>query len=126
MGISTPASAQLGAVTANEWNDYMQHFAPYEDTLISYATNPNLVQQNMTTALGNQQASNAQAQGIQQRALAQTDSTLTPAEQAEAKKQRGINNVTANVQAANQAKDVTVANQMGIMGTPMTGITGNV
>ena len=126
MGISTPASTQLGAITTNEWSTYMQHFAPYEDTLISYATNPNLPQQNMQTALSNQEAGNAEASGIQQRAVAQTGATLTAEEQAAATKQRGISNVTANVNAENQAKDVTVANQMSIMGTPQTGITGQV
>ena len=125
-GIQDPAAQQLGSVTANEWSTYMQHFAPYEDTLISYATNPNLPKQNMDTALTNQEAGNAQAQGIQDRAIAQTGATLTPEEKAAADKQRGISNVTANVNAENQAKDQTVANQMSIMGTPQTGITGKI
>jgi hypothetical protein len=125
-GPDNSAEQNLGAVTANEWSTYMQHFVPYEDTLISYATNPNLPKINMDTALGNQESANAQGEGIQQRALAQTGATLTAEEQAAATKQRGISNVTANVNAANQAKDQTVANQMGILGTPQTGITGNV
>jgi predicted membrane-bound mannosyltransferase len=124
MSLSTPASTALGTVTANEWSDYMQHFVPYENQLIQYAQDPNRPQKDMQTALGIQQAGNAQEPGIEQRQLAQYDTKLTAEEQTESNKQRGLNDALANVTAQNKAKDTAVANQMGIMGTPMTGITG--
>jgi hypothetical protein len=124
MGISTAASSALGAISQDQWSDYMQHFQPYENQLIQYAQNTALPGQNMQTALGLQQGANAQAGGIQERQLAQFDTTLNPDEAGAAAKSTGINNALANVQAANQAKDVTVADQMAVMGAPTTGITG--
>lgn len=126
MGISTPAATALGAITQNEWSTYMQHFVPQENMLLQYATDTSLPGKNMGIAMGQQEQANAQAGGIEQRQLAQFDTQLTPEEQAEATKQRGIGNAVANVTAANRAKDVTVANQMAVMGAPQTGITGNV
>jgi hypothetical protein len=119
-------NAQLSAVTSSEWNTYMQHFVPYENMLIKYATDPNTITNAEDQASQIQTAANAQEQGIQQRNLAQTETTLTPEEKAQADKTRGIGDALSMVTAKNKAKDTTVANQMGIMGTPMTGITGSV
>ena len=124
MGISTAASSQLGAISQDEWSTYLQHFMPMENTLLQYAQNTQLPGQNMTAALGVQEQANSMAEGMQQRQLNQFDAQLNPEEAAAAKKARGISDTVANVQAANQAKDVTVANQMSIMGAPSTGITG--
>ena len=120
------ASQQLAAVTASEWGTYLQHFVPEENQLIQYAMDPNKAGENMKLALGMQEQANTQAEGIQARRLAQEDVKLTPEQQAIAEKQRGISNATANVTAQNKAKDVTVANQMGILGAPMSGVTGSI
>ena len=124
MGISTTAAQQLGSISQNEWSTYLQHFMPIENTLLQYAQNTALPEQNAQAALGIQEQANTQGAGIQERQLAQYDTSLNPEEAAAAKKATGISNAVANVQAQNQAKDVTVANQMSIMGTPSTGITG--
>ena len=119
------AGQSLASISANEWQTYMQYFVPQENLALQYATNPNQVQQNMTQAVGLQEQANAQAGGIQQRKLAQFDTQLTAPQAAEATKQTGINDALANVQSQNQAKDVTIQQQMGILGTHATGITGN-
>jgi len=114
----------LGSVSADEWNTYMQHFVPYENQLLQYATSNAVPQQAMTTAMGLQQGANAQGVGIAQRSMAQFDTTLNPEEAAAQKKSTGISNALSEVNAGNVAKDQAVANQMSILGTPATGITG--
>jgi hypothetical protein len=120
------AAQNLANVTSQEWQTYLQNFVPEENALISYATNPNLPQENMNTAIQTQQQANAQAAGIETRSLAQYDTSLTPAQKAASQLTRGISNATSTVNSANVAKDVTVANQMGILGASNTGITGSV
>jgi len=80
----------------------------------------------MNLAKEQQQQAQTQAQGIQTRALQQTDTTLTPEQQAAVGKTRGISAAVSSVTAQNQARDVTVANQAGIAGLPMSGITGQI
>jgi hypothetical protein len=126
-GVSAAASdptGALGSISANEWNDYMQHFVPYENQLINYATSNAVPQQAMTTAMGLQQGANAQGAGIAQRSMAQFDTSLNPEEAAAQQKSTGINNALSEVNAGNQAKDQAVANQESILGAPLTGITG--
>ncbi len=103
----------------------MQHFVPYENQLIQYAMDPNKPLENMQLAQQQQGQAQTQAQGIQGRAMQQTDTTLNQEQKDAVSKTRGISNATASVQTANQARDVTVANQMGIAGMPMSGITGS-
>jgi len=123
MGIGSVAT-QIGAVSQQEWSTYLQHFVPYENQLIQYAMDPNQVTQATSQALATQEQANSQATGIQANNLAQMETSLTPEEKAAVDKQRGLSNSLANVQAQNKAKDVTVANQMGVMGSQATGITG--
>ena len=117
-------SAALGTISANEWSSYLQNFLPQTQQLMNYATSNQQVQTNMQTGLGLQEGANAQEAGMQTRRLQQFDTTLNPQEAAAAKEQTGLGNVLSNVQAENKAKDVTVANQMGIMGAQNSGITG--
>jgi hypothetical protein len=121
--VNDPTQA-LGAITASQWSTYLQHFVPMENQLIQYAMDPNLAGKNMEIAQGLQEQANQQSTGAQTRQLQQFDTALTPEQQAAADKTKGIGDAAAKVTAANKAKDVTVANQMGIMGAPMTGITG--
>jgi len=122
----TDPSQALGAITASQWSTYLQHFVPMENQMIQYAMDPNLAGKNMGVAQGLQQQANQQSTGMQTRALQQMDTQLTPEQQAAADKMKGITDATSMVGSANRAKDVTVANQMGIGGMPMTGITGSV
>jgi hypothetical protein len=122
--VTNPSQA-LGNIASQEWSTYLQNFVPEENALISYAMNPNLVAQNMQLAQQQQEQSNTQATGIEERRLAQFDTQLTPEQKAAADKTRGISNATSTVNAANVAKDVTVANQMGVLGATNTGITGS-
>jgi hypothetical protein len=121
--VSDPSQA-LGAISASQWSTYLQHFVPMENQMIQYAMDPNLAAKNMQAAQGMQQQANQQSTGIQTRQLEQYDTSLTPEQKAAADKTKGITDATSNVTAANKAKDATVANQMGIMGAPMTGVTG--
>lgn len=125
-GASGPMSAaqQLGAISSAQWNDYMQTFVPQENLLLQYAMDPNYAAKQMQTAQGLQQQANQQASGIQARQLAQYDTTLTPEQAAAAKKQTGITGALAEVQTANQAKDLAAQTQLGILGAPASGITG--
>jgi hypothetical protein len=120
----TSPTQQLANVTSQEWSTYMQHFVPYENQLIQYAMDPNKPLENMQLAQQQEQQAQTQATGIQTRQMQQTDTTLTPEQQAAVQRTRGISNAQSVVNVGNQAKDVTVANQMGIAGMPMSGITG--
>jgi hypothetical protein len=123
--VSDP-SAALAAVSSQTWQTYLQHFVPYENTLIQYAMNPQQVATNMQTAEQLQTQANTMAAGNEERRLAQFDVSLTPEQKATQGRTRGISDALSVVTAANKAKDVTVANQMGIAGMPMSGITGNI
>jgi hypothetical protein len=115
----------MGTVSASEWETYMQHFVPYENQLIQYATDPTVPGTAMSTAETLQQQGNAQATGMQTRALAQMDTSLNPQEAAAMARQSQVSGVLATVGAGNTAKDQAVANQMSVLGTPSTGITGS-
>jgi hypothetical protein len=121
--VGDPSQA-LGAISASQWSTYMQHFMPMENQMIQYAMDPALAGKNMQTAQGLQEQQNQQSSGIQTRQLQQFDTALTPEQQAASAKTKGIGDAMSKVTAANQAKDTTVANQMGILGAPMTGVTG--
>jgi len=122
----TSPTQALANVSSQEWSTYMQHFVPYENTLIQYAMDPNKPLANMQLAQQEQQAAQTQAQGIQTRQLQQTDTTLTPEQAQAVQKTRGISSAVSSVTAQNQARDVTVANQQAIAGMPMSGITGQI
>jgi hypothetical protein len=118
------ASQLYAQVTQQQWSSYMQNFVPYENQLISYAMDPNKVATNMGTAGSNVAAAFGQQAGMQQRRLAQYGIGLNPDEQKAQQRDLALNKSVADVQARNQAKDITVANQMSIIGAPMTGVVG--
>lgn len=119
-----PTANQLASVSQGQWQDYLANFVPMENQAIQFAMDPNAAATAMSEAAGIQTQAQAQAPGIASRRLAQFDTQLTPDQQAAQSRQSTISNNLATVGAENQAKDVTVAEQMGIMGAPMTGITG--
>jgi hypothetical protein len=121
---SGPFSSQMGQITASEWTTYLQHFVPYENQLLQYAMDPTVPQQAMTTAQGTMVAQQGQAEGIGLRELQQHDTALTPEEKAAQDRASQITGQSAQVDTMNKARDVAIGQQMGIMGTPLTGITG--
>jgi len=122
---SGSATQLYGQIAAGQWQDYVSNFVPIENQLIQYATNPNQAGTAMQTASANvNQAYNQQA-GMQSRRLAQFGVSLNPEEAAAAAKDTALSRVTSDVTAQNQAKDQVQANQMSILGSPMTGVTGS-
>ena len=120
-----PAAQAASSVAASQWQDYMQQYLPQTQTLMNYATSNTPIQQAMQTAQTNEAGAQTQAAGISGRQLANADVMLTPQEKQAQAQQTSLGNAAGMVGAINQAKDTTFANQMGIMGTPMSGITGS-
>ena len=110
-------------ISGSQWQDYVSQFVPLENQMIKYATSQNTVPDAMKTAGGIADQASSQIAGEQQRRLAQYGVKLNPEEQMAADRTAALTKVGANVTAQNTAKDQTVANQMGILGLPMTGVT---
>jgi len=119
-----PAAQLAASVSASQWQDYMQQYLPQTQTLMNYATSNTPIQQNMQQAQTLEAGAQQQAGGIMGRQLANADVTLTPEQKQASTEQASLGNAAGMVGAINTAKDKTFANQMGIMGTPMSGITG--
>ena len=114
----TYANDTFGAVTRDQWAQYVGTFVPIENQLIKYATDPNTVSDAMSTAsTGVNQAFDAQ-QGSTQRRLQGLGVSLSPDEQAASTKATGLTRSLADVQGQNTARDLTVQRQQAILGSP--------
>lgn len=118
-GSDNYASDTYAAMTRDQWNTYANIFVPIENKLIEYATDPAVVTNAMATAGENvNDAFDAQG-GQTQRRLKGYGLQLTGEEQASSDRQTGVARALADVNAQNNARDVTQARQQSILGNPV-------
>jgi hypothetical protein len=109
----------FASVTRDQWANYVQTFIPIENSLIKYATDPNVVSNAMSDAgTGVDQAFTAQ-QGATDRRLKGLGVQLSPDEQAAQTRSMGLTQGLSKVQAENTARDLTVQRQQSILGSPV-------
>lgn len=123
---STYASDTFAQLTRDQWANYVQNYVPYEDKLISYATDPGVVSTAMSTASTDVNNAFNNVQASSQRRLAGMGLTLNADEQAASTRQLGLARSLADVQGQNSARDATMARQQSILGnpTPKIGVLG--
>lgn len=107
------------AMTRQAWQDYIANFVPFENRLIQYATDPNVVKEAVSEAREDATAAFDQAQLGTQQKLRGMGITLSADEQQAANRQTGLARALTEVQAANTARDATLDRQRSIMGMPM-------
>lgn len=116
-----PASLtdQYAALTRDMWDTYVSDFMPYENRLIKFATDRNAPADAMARASMLVNQSFDQQQATSQRRLRGMGLTLDADEQRAADRGWGLAKSLADVTAQNNARDVTVARQKGVLGNPM-------
>lgn len=115
---STTATDTYAALTRQQWQDYVKNFVPFENKLINYATDPNVVTDAMSSASQDVNGAFDRQAGATGRRLAGLGLSLNPDEQHAADRSLGLSRSLADVQAQNSTRDVTRARQMAVIGNP--------
>ncbi len=110
------AAQQMAALTRQQWADYVSLFMPYENELIDYAMNPEVVTKSVDKARADVDTAFQVQEGVNQRRLRAQQQTLSPEEQAAADKQTQLSKSLAEVGAENTARQATIGRQRGILG----------
>ena len=115
----TPVGDAYERLTREMWDSYVADFVPYENKLIEYATSPTVVSDAMSGASDMVDKSFATQQAMTQRRLKGLGLELNPEEQEQQKRSFGLAKSLADVGAQNTVRDMTVARQKGILGSPV-------
>ncbi len=120
---STYASDTFARLTRERWADYVKTFVPIENQLIDYATNPDTVNNAMSSA--SEDVSNAfgAQQGAMSRRLKGLGLSLNEDEQMASDRSSSLSRATADVQAQNLSRDMTISRQQQILGNPAPDVT---
>jgi hypothetical protein len=112
------ASQNYAALTRDMWASWTSNFLPFENDLIEYASDPNVVAQAQQRASeGVNQAFDAQ-RGATQRRLKGLGLTLSADEQESADRSYGLARSLADVTAQNVAGTRTRERQQSVLGNP--------
>lgn len=115
----TSAQDLYASLTRRSWYDYMNTLGvPQENKLIDYATNPDTVTNAMAEASSDVTGAFDRQTKNTTRKLAGLGLTLSPDEQAASDRDTGIARSLADVGAQNRSRDLTVARQQSILGSP--------
>ncbi|MBX3603180.1 MAG: hypothetical protein KF863_21375 [Rubrivivax sp.] len=117
-GGGTPVGDAYAALTREAWERYVTTWVPYQNDLIDYATDPNVVGDAMSRASNLVDESFEQQQGATQRRLAGLGLTLDEDEQRAADRSFGLARSLADVGAQNAARDQTLARRQSVLGNP--------
>lgn len=117
-GGGTPVGDAYAALTREAWERYVTTWVPYQNDLIDYATDPNVVGDAMSRASHLVNQSFDQQQGATQRRLAGLGLTLDEDEQRAADRSFGLSRSLADVGAQNAARDQTLARRQSVLGNP--------
>jgi len=112
------ASQTFAALTRQQWSDYVSNYVPYENKLIEYATDPNVVSNAMTEASGDVNTAFDRIGNVNNMRLKGLGLTLNADEQHASDRTLGLARAASDVQAQNSARDVTRARQQSILGNP--------
>ena len=118
-GSATPAGDAYAALTRELWDTYVGDFMPYENKLISFATDRDAPAKAMARASelvgqsfdGQREATDRRLQGL--------GLTLDADEQQAADRSWGLSKSLADVTAQNNARDVTIQRQQSVLGNPV-------
>ncbi|GAP37377.1 hypothetical protein ABXN37_19840 [Piscinibacter sakaiensis] len=133
--IGAPAAVQLGglpgsaadtyaALTRQQWADYLRTFVPFENSLISYATDTGQAAKAMAEASRDVNASFDARSASTQRRLRGMGLSLDADEQRAADRSTNLARSLADVGAQNSARDLTLARQQSILGLPSPQLKG--
>jgi hypothetical protein len=112
------ASQTFAALTRQQWADYVANYVPYENKLIEYATDPNVVTNAMTEASGDVNTAFDRIGNVNNMRLKGLGLSLNADEQHASDRTLGLARSAADVQGQNSARDVTRARQQSILGNP--------
>jgi len=118
-GSGLSADQTFAALTRQQWADYVRTFVPYENRLIDYSNDPQVVTDAMAEASADARRAFANQAGVQQRQLRGLGLTLNADEQRAATRQTQLAGALADVNAQNTARDATVARQRSVLGSPV-------
>lgn len=114
----TYASDTYAAMTRQQWANYVSTFVPLENQLIQYATDPNVVSNNMAEASRDVNSSFDAQEGAFQRRMRGLGVTLDADQQQARQRQTGLTRALADVNAQNAAGYTTRMRQQSILGNP--------
>ncbi len=112
------ADQTFAALTRQQWQDWVRNFAPYEDRLIAYSSDPQVVTNAMADAGASARTAFANRAAASQRGLRELGLSLDPDEQRAVDRSNSLAASLADVQAQNTARDATRARQSSILGNP--------
>lgn len=118
VGSKTYAGDTYAALTRDQWQQYVSTFVPLENQLIDYATSPDTVNNAMSEASRDVNASYDVQAGATQRRLRGLGVNLTPEQQGAQTRSLGISRSLADVGAQNTAAELTRSRQQQILGSP--------
>lgn len=116
---STYAADTFAQLTRDQWSSYVKNFVPYEDKMISYATDPGVVPAAMSSAGLEVNAAFDNRQAATTRRITGLGLSLNADEQAASTRSFGLARSLADVQGQNSARDATMARQQSILGNSM-------
>lgn len=118
LGSKTYAGDTYAALTRDQWAQYVSTFVPLENTLIRYATDPETVNNAMSEASQDVNASYDAQTGATQRRLKGLGVNLTPEQQSAQTRSLGLSRSLSDVGAQNTAAELTRSRQQQILGNP--------
>lgn len=113
------ADQTFAALTRQQWADVMRLYGPYEDRFISYSNDPRVVTDAMGEASADARRAFSNRAAVQQRELRSLGLSLSPDEQRAADRSASLSGALADVNAQNTARDVTLARQRSVLGSPV-------
>lgn len=117
-GSKTYAGDTYAALTRDQWQQYVSTFVPLENQLISYAMDPETVNNAMAEASRDVNASYDAQAGATQRRLRGLGVNLTPEQQGAQQRSMGLSRSLADVGAQNTAAELTRSRQQQVIGNP--------
>lgn len=121
-GINTSSQSYAGdtfaALTRDMWASWTSNFLPFENDLIEYASDPNVVTQAQERASQSVNSAFDAQRGATERRLRGLSLTLDPEEQKSADRSYGLARSLADVNAQNVAGARTRERQQNVLGNP--------
>lgn len=118
------AQETFAALTRAQWDEYLTQYVPMENLMINYATDPNAVNEAVTSARRDVGMSFDAQQGSNERRLRGLGLTLNGDEQRAADRSTGLARSLADVSTANLVGDRVRERQQSLLGNPAPGVKG--
>lgn len=112
------ADQTFANMTRQMWGDYVRNFVPYENRLIEYSSDPQVVTNAMAEASADARRSFSNRAAASQRGLRELGLTLDADEQRAVDRSNSLAASLADVNAQNVARDATRARQQSVLGNP--------